>query len=84
MQLRSGRKRLCGHWFRRQCEVLTERGDVVLERLPLTVDENAAQMQNTLGTIATLTHPRTIKAQPDEIAHCALDGSGTDVDVALA
>ena len=51
------------------------------EVVPLAVEQDAAEMEDVLGAVAAPSHPRTIEAHPDEVAHGALDRAAADVEI---
>jgi hypothetical protein len=55
-----------------------------MERAPLAVEQDAAQVQHQFGAFSAPAHPRAVQPQADEIAHCTLDGPCVDVEVVCA
>jgi hypothetical protein len=53
------------------------RGEVV----PLTVEQDASQVEHPLGTTSAPTHPRAIETHSDEVADRTFDDAGGDVEI---
>jgi hypothetical protein len=75
--VRARRDRLSGEpeWARRQ---------VAAESIPLTVWEDAAQVQYELGTVSSPTHAGTVEPEAREVSDGALDDAGPNVEIVAA
>lgn len=56
-------------------------GQVVVEGVPLAVEQHAAQVQDKLGAVAPPAHAGAIEAQANEIADRALDGASPNIAI---
>jgi hypothetical protein len=51
------------------------------ELVPLTVEEDATQVEHVLGTTAAPAHPRTVESHSQEVAHGPFASAGSDVEI---
>ena len=45
------------------------------ELVPLTVEQHAPEVQQSLGSLPAPSHARSVEAHGDEVAHGSLDGT---------
>ena len=67
----------------RKAEV-AEFSEVLLEGVPLVVEQYASEVKDSLGTLTTPAHARSVQSHAYEVANGALHHPGSDVQVLAA